>query len=259
MTEEEKKEWEWSKGYGICILIEFLLIIWTVFYFGLTNHPEQYTWIWNYASTFFLILLCFVIFYAWLHPLLASKTIFITVVSLTGILCSIMIIKPIIDEYKDEKWQCYDRTTYDYERNNDIKCINKYWEVKLMRFEDAKKITDLSSRYHSRYEVSTDELYDLVNQHMYNSKWECVEYYNIFDKERDAYYWYELEDKIVELELNWIQFTDTNGRPHSVDFRLWEMYRATAKIWYLWCLVWCWLMSKSDEYMNCIFPSRNSY
>ncbi len=258
MPKKENEEWAGSKWFWICILIEFLLILWLFFHQQLTEFPEQYDWIWDYLWAFFVILLAFG---ALLYPLgfllFGSKISSVIIIVLTTF---VWIILPIYDEYKDPKRQCYDRTTYDYDWNNDVKCINKYWESKMFTYKQIREVAPKAVEWWWSTDITilddkyTQEIYRLINEHMFDKNWNCVKPYNIFSKDRDAYYWFELERKLAELELNWKAVeTDLDDWPHSLDFRFWVRYEAMAHFSYIWCMDWCWLASDTKEYRNCVF------
>ncbi len=260
-NENSKKDWTETKYFWICNIVEFVLIGWIRFYYGISHFPNQYTCIKDFANAFLLFLVFYMLVFAYpIFMICCSRKGTIITIVLTIIVWIMIIVNPIIKDYNDPKWKCYDRTTYDNNRNNDIKCVNKYWEVEWMEYEDIKNIAPNAviwwgdSDTKIRDDKYTKEIYNLINEHMYNSKWECVKPYNIFDKERDAYYWYELLHKIVQLEQAGVEFeTDIEDWPHSLDFRFWVRYNASAKLWYMWCLNWCWLMSDTKEYKNCVF------
>ena len=37
-------------------------------------------------------------------------------------------------------WECYDKTSIDYNRQNDMKCVNENWDVKRTDYEWARKL-----------------------------------------------------------------------------------------------------------------------
>ncbi len=258
MTDENReRDWTETKYFWICLLIELILIIWNYFYRGASRFPEQYSKIWDYFNSLIVLLVFLAFLFLPLLIIFSSKKWSMIIIILT---IFIWIVIPIYDELKDEKWQCYDRTTYNYKWNNDVKCINKHWETKWMSYSEVKNIAPNAVSWWIKSDTDvwdddvTKKLYNLINEHMYNSKWECIEPYNVFDKERDAYYWYELSKKISDLELDGIKLVSIiDNQSHSFDFRFWERYRASAIMWYIWCLHWCWLIRDTKEYDNCVF------
>ncbi len=127
-----------------------------------------------------------------------------------------------------------------------------------MEYKDAKEMAPNAFTWWSRdniyfnYEEFKNNVYGLVDEYMYDENWNCREPSNIFDKESDAYYWYELSKKIAELEENWKHFdTGIGNQPHSLDFRLGDWYRNNSMYWYYFCLGWCWLKGNGKKYVEC--------
>jgi len=40
----------------------------------------------------------------------------------------------------EQDWTCYDKTTIDWNRENDMKCVNKNWDIKRTDYAWAKKL-----------------------------------------------------------------------------------------------------------------------
>lgn len=59
---------------------------------------------------------------------------------ITAILVALILIILIFRISNWNNWKCYDKTSIDYNWQNDMKCINGNWEVKWTDYEWARKL-----------------------------------------------------------------------------------------------------------------------